>query len=85
MCEDDFYDNLGMDEVDLALENYEELFGTAFNSSGHLFGQCGIDSLFQKHQAAPEVYIFFAFSFLHLCVILMMIFVNPGRESGAAS
>ncbi|CAN6921917.1 unnamed protein product [Brassica oleracea var. botrytis] len=55
VCEDDFYDNLGMDEVDLALENYEELFGTAFNSSGHLFGQCGIDSLFQKHQAAPEV------------------------------
>ncbi|CAH8356429.1 unnamed protein product [Eruca vesicaria subsp. sativa] len=55
VCEDDFYDNLGMDEVDLALENYEELFGTAFNSSGQLFGQCGIDSLFQKHhQAAPE-------------------------------
>ncbi|CAN6992350.1 hypothetical protein IGI04_003980 [Brassica rapa subsp. trilocularis] len=54
VCEDDFYDNLGMDEVDLALENYEELFGTAFNSSGHLFGQCGIDNLFQKHQAAPE-------------------------------
>ncbi|KAL0719832.1 hypothetical protein Bca4012_069156 [Brassica carinata] len=54
VCDDDFYDNLGMDEVDLALENYEELFGTAFNSSGQLFGQCGIDSLFQKHQAAPE-------------------------------
>ncbi|KAJ4886022.1 Zinc finger protein CONSTANS-LIKE 9 [Raphanus sativus] len=55
VCEDDFYDNLGMDEVDLALENYEELFGTAFNTSGQLFGQCGIDSLFQKHnQAAPE-------------------------------
>ncbi|KAG2321471.1 hypothetical protein Bca4012_055441 [Brassica carinata] len=57
VCEDDFYGNLGMDEVDLALENYEELFGTAFNSSGQLFGQGGIDSLFQKHHqaaAAPE-------------------------------
>ena len=57
VCEDDFYGNLGMDEVDLALENYEELFGTAFNTSGELFGQGGIDSLFQKHHqaAAPEV------------------------------
>ncbi|CAF1936165.1 BnaC05g44310D [Brassica napus] len=56
VCEDDFYGNLGMDEVDLALENYEELFGTAFNTSGELFGQGGIDSLFQKHHqaAAPD-------------------------------
>ncbi|CAH8291040.1 unnamed protein product [Eruca vesicaria subsp. sativa] len=56
VCEDDFYGNLGMDEVDLALENYEELFGTAFNTSGELFGQGGIDCLFQKHlqAAAPE-------------------------------
>ncbi|CAH8343575.1 unnamed protein product [Eruca vesicaria subsp. sativa] len=57
VCEDDFYGNLGMDEVDLALENYEELFGSAFNSSGQLFGQGGIDNLFQKHHqagAAPE-------------------------------
>ncbi|CAN7010216.1 zinc finger protein CONSTANS-LIKE 9 [Brassica rapa] len=56
VCEDDFYGNLGMDEVDLALDNYEELFGTAFNTSVHLFGQGGVDSLFQKHQqaAAPE-------------------------------
>lgn len=55
VCEDDFYANLGIDEVDMALENYEELFGTAFNPSGELFGQGGIDSLFQKHQGAPEV------------------------------
>uniref|UniRef100_A0A1J3CXX7 Zinc finger protein CONSTANS-LIKE 9 n=1 Tax=Noccaea caerulescens TaxID=107243 RepID=A0A1J3CXX7_NOCCA len=55
LCEDEFYGNLGMDEVDLALENYEELFGTAFNPAGELFGQGGIDSLFQKHhQAAAE-------------------------------
>ncbi|KAH0927694.1 hypothetical protein HID58_019950 [Brassica napus] len=42
--------------IDLALENYEELFGTAFNTSGELFGQGGIDSLFQKHHqaTAPE-------------------------------
>ncbi|KAJ4893120.1 Zinc finger protein CONSTANS-LIKE 9 [Raphanus sativus] len=52
VCEDDFYGNLGMDEVDLALENYEELFGTAFNTSGELFGQSGIDCLFQKHHQA---------------------------------
>ncbi|CAE5966499.1 unnamed protein product [Arabidopsis arenosa] len=50
VCEDDFYGNLGMDEVDMALENYEELFGVAFNPSEELFGHGGIDSLFQKHQ-----------------------------------
>ncbi|XP_010464401.1 PREDICTED: zinc finger protein CONSTANS-LIKE 9 [Camelina sativa] len=54
VCEDDFYGNLGMDEVDLALENYEELFGVAFNPSEELFGHGGIDSLFQKHQTATE-------------------------------
>lgn len=57
VCEDDFYGNLGMDEVDLALENYEELFGVAFNPSEELFGHGGIDSLFQRHQTAPEVFI----------------------------
>lgn len=81
MCEDDFYGNLGMDEVDMALENYEELFGTAFNPSEELFGHGGIDSLFQKHQTkAPEVFIHFPYmiyqhlsKLMHLYVILIML------------
>ncbi|CAL5406153.1 unnamed protein product [Camellia sinensis] len=42
LCEDDgFYENFNMDEVDLNIENYEELFGVA-----NPFGNDGIDSLF---------------------------------------
>lgn len=45
MCEDDgFYDDLYMDEVDLNIENYEELFGVA--NPEHLFGNDGIDGIF---------------------------------------
>ncbi|XP_010442245.1 PREDICTED: zinc finger protein CONSTANS-LIKE 10 [Camelina sativa] len=53
VCEDDFNGNLIMDEVDMALENYEELFGAAFNSSRYLFEHGGIGSLFDKDEA-PE-------------------------------
>ncbi|EFH41883.1 hypothetical protein ARALYDRAFT_357028 [Arabidopsis lyrata subsp. lyrata] len=53
VCEDDFNGNLITDEVDLALENYEELFGSAFNSSRYLFEHGGIGSLFEKDEA-PE-------------------------------
>lgn len=35
-----------MDEVDLDLENYEELFGMALSHSEELFENGGIDSLF---------------------------------------
>lgn len=35
-----------MDEVDLDLENYEELFGVALTNSELLFENGGIDSLF---------------------------------------
>lgn len=35
-----------MDEVDLNLENYEELFGVAMSHSEELFENGGIDSLF---------------------------------------
>lgn len=35
-----------MDEVDLNLENYEELFGMALSHSEELFENGGIDSLF---------------------------------------
>lgn len=51
VCEDDFNGNLISDEVDLALENYEELFGSAFNSSRYLFEHGGIGSLFEKDEA----------------------------------
>lgn len=47
LCEDaDLYEDFNMDEVDLNLENYEELFGMALNSSEELFENGGIDSLF---------------------------------------
>ncbi|XP_010551970.1 PREDICTED: zinc finger protein CONSTANS-LIKE 9 [Tarenaya hassleriana] len=54
VCDDDFYGNLIEDEVDLALENYEELFGVAFNASEEFFENGGLDSLFEKPSAAPE-------------------------------
>lgn len=43
---EDLYDDLNMDEVDMNLDNYEELFGVAFNHSEELFENGGIDSLF---------------------------------------
>ncbi|KAF7833231.1 zinc finger protein CONSTANS-LIKE 9-like [Senna tora] len=48
-CEDehdDLYGDFDMDEVDLNLENYEELFGVALSHSEELFENGGIDSLF---------------------------------------
>lgn len=46
-CEDDsLYEDFNMDEVDLNLENYEELFGVALSHSEQLFENGGIDSLF---------------------------------------
>lgn len=45
-----------MDDVDLDLENYEQLFGVAFNDPEHLFGNDGIGSLFGvKGMSAAEV------------------------------
>ncbi|KAE8703943.1 Zinc finger protein CONSTANS-LIKE 9 [Hibiscus syriacus] len=46
LCEDDLYDDFNMDEIDLNLEKYEELFGATLNHSEELFENCGIDSLF---------------------------------------
>ncbi|KAL6553569.1 Zinc finger protein CONSTANS-like [Orobanche gracilis] len=44
-CEDTgLYDN--MDEVDLSIENYEELFTVALNNPGQLFCNGGIEGLF---------------------------------------
>ncbi|CAH2044815.1 unnamed protein product [Thlaspi arvense] len=52
VSEDDFCGNLIMDEVDLTFEKYEELFGTAYNSSKDLFEHGGIGSLFEKHEGS---------------------------------
>ncbi|KAF5726528.1 B-box type zinc finger protein with CCT domain isoform 1 [Tripterygium wilfordii] len=45
-CEDDIYEDFNMDEMDLNIENYEELFGVTLNHSEELFENGGIDSLF---------------------------------------
>ncbi|KAK7275949.1 hypothetical protein RIF29_17076 [Crotalaria pallida] len=44
--DDNLYDDFNMDEVDLDLENYEELFGMTLSHSEDLFENGGIDSLF---------------------------------------
>ncbi|KAM1010467.1 hypothetical protein ACFX2C_045945 [Malus domestica] len=44
--DDDLYDGFDMDEMDLNLENYDELFGVSLNHSEELFKNGGIDSLF---------------------------------------
>nr|KJB22691.1 hypothetical protein B456_004G061000 [Gossypium raimondii] len=49
LYEDDLYDDFNMDEVDLNLDNYEELFGVALNHSEELFESGGIDSLFRTN------------------------------------
>lgn len=49
------YDDFDMDEVDLDLENYEELFGVALSHSEELFENGGIDSLFgMKDMSAAD-------------------------------
>ncbi|KAJ0582754.1 putative transcription factor C2C2-CO-like family [Helianthus annuus] len=44
--DDGFYADFSMDEVDLSIENYEELFGVGHNDPKQLFAKDGIDSLF---------------------------------------
>ncbi|KAI3457694.1 hypothetical protein Pfo_014357 [Paulownia fortunei] len=47
VCEEDgFYDDFNMDEVDLSIENYEELFGVSLDNPEQLFGNDGIDGIF---------------------------------------
>ncbi|KAJ0245478.1 CCT domain-containing protein [Hirschfeldia incana] len=55
VSDDDFCGNLIMDEVDLAFEKYDELFGTAYNSSKDLFEHGGIGSLFGKHEGSKAM------------------------------
>ncbi|KAK8588515.1 hypothetical protein V6N13_087432 [Hibiscus sabdariffa] len=44
--EDDLYDDFNMDEVDLNLENYEELFGVTLDHSEELLENGGMGNLF---------------------------------------
>ncbi|KAI4378590.1 hypothetical protein MLD38_016050 [Melastoma candidum] len=47
VCEgENLYNELLMDEMDLNIENYEELFGLTLNNSEDLFENGGLDSLF---------------------------------------
>lgn len=46
VCDDDLYKELNMDEVDMNIEDYEELFGLTLNNSEELFQNGGLDSLF---------------------------------------
>lgn len=44
-----------MDEVDISIENYEELFGISLNTPDHLFENEGIDDLFgTKEMSAAD-------------------------------
>ncbi|BAT74753.1 Zinc finger protein [Vigna angularis] len=56
ICEDDnLYDDFIMDEVDLELENYQELFGMALSHSEELFENGGIESLFETKDMSASV------------------------------
>ncbi|PHT75997.1 putative zinc finger protein CONSTANS-LIKE 11 [Capsicum annuum] len=44
--DDPFHDDFNMDEVDLSIENYEELFGVSLDNRDHLFKNEDIDDLF---------------------------------------
>lgn len=46
IVDDGLYDDFTMDEVDMNIENYEEMFGVGHNDPKHLFAKDGIDSLF---------------------------------------
>jgi hypothetical protein len=44
---DSIYEDFCVDDVDLAFENYEELFGTSHIQTEQLFDDAGIDSYFK--------------------------------------
>lgn len=74
-CVDDgFYEDFIMDEVDLSIENYEELFGAAVNSPEQFLDNDGIDRLFGTNemsssdcQGAYPVGVLSGFFYLVLC------------------
>ncbi|KAK4795138.1 hypothetical protein SAY86_013132 [Trapa natans] len=49
---DNLYEDFNIDEVDLTLENYEELFGIILNSSEDFLENGGIDSLFATKETS---------------------------------
>ncbi|XP_022987038.1 zinc finger protein CONSTANS-LIKE 9-like [Cucurbita maxima] len=51
---DDLYKEFDMDEMDLNLENYEELFSMSLNHSEEFFENGGIDSLFDSRGLSFE-------------------------------
>ncbi|KAK3129005.1 hypothetical protein QOZ80_6BG0469960 [Eleusine coracana subsp. coracana] len=48
---DTIYEDFCVDDVDLAFENYEELFGTSHIQTEQLFDDAGIDSYFEMKEA----------------------------------
>ena len=48
---DSIYEDFCVDDVDLAFENYEELFGTSHVQTEQLFDDAGIDSYFEVKEA----------------------------------
>lgn len=79
LCEDDdLYDDFDMDEMDLNLENYDELFGVSVNHSEELFNNGGIDSLFRAKNmsraqdvVAAEVFSSPFFLLKSVCIFLI--------------
>ncbi|RCV11302.1 hypothetical protein SETIT_2G175000v2 [Setaria italica] len=47
---DSIYEDFCVDDVDLAFENYEELFGTSHIQTEQLFDDAGIDSYFEVNE-----------------------------------
>ncbi|XP_074358767.1 zinc finger protein CONSTANS-LIKE 10-like [Apium graveolens] len=52
--DDDYYEDFNMDELELNIEKYEELFGVGHNDPQHLFNDDGIDSLFEKKRTGGD-------------------------------
>lgn len=52
--DDDLYKEFDMDEMDLNLENYEDLFSMSLNHSEEFFENGGIDSLFDSRGLSFE-------------------------------
>lgn len=81
--DDDLYGDFDMDEVDLNLENYEELFGMTLTHSEELFENGGIDSLFgtkdvsaggdSNCQGSVAAEVVLTFIFLFVCADLLFL------------
>lgn len=79
--DDDFYKDFSMEDMDLSMENYEELFGVSQYQSQQFFENGGMDSLFgigkvpgamgTRAKYAAEVTSFnLSFSFIWACLFL---------------